>query len=73
MKLDPESEAAQEVERAKAINASLRKQNTKLRNAIPFSMRAKIAKALTESTSTPALRKETLQGWNALGVHGLGR
>ena len=70
-KLDPESEAAQEVERVRAINASLRKQIAKLKKAIPFSMRAKIAKALTETTSSPALRLETLQAWNGLGVNGL--
>jgi FtsZ-binding cell division protein ZapB len=70
-KLDPASEAAQEVERVKKVNASLRKQIAKLRNAVPFPVRAKVAKALTETTTSPALRLDALKHWNTLRVNGL--
>ena len=64
--LDPASEAALQIERLKAKNQSLQAQVNKLRRQYPFEMRSKIAKALTEMTTSPEARLSALQAWNGL-------
>jgi hypothetical protein len=55
---DPESEAR------KALKKKINKASA---------VRAKIAKALIESTTTPANRLDAIQAWNALGLNKIGK
>ncbi|MGM4958113.1 hypothetical protein [Bradyrhizobium sp. 604_D8_N2_3] len=74
--LDPESEAVRQItalrKRNKTLQAEADKWRTQLRTLVPTSVKTKIAKALTEQTTSPAKRLDALQAWNGLGLNNIG-
>ncbi|MEY9227722.1 FtsZ-binding cell division protein ZapB [Bradyrhizobium japonicum] len=75
--LDPESEAARQIaalkKRNKTLQAEADKWLTQLRTLVPAGVKTKVAKALTEQTTSPAKRLDALQAWNGLGLNNIGR
>jgi hypothetical protein len=61
--LDPNSEAARRI-------AALEK---KMKTLVPAVVKTKIAKALTEQTTSPQNRLDALQAWNGLGLNNIGK
>jgi hypothetical protein len=68
--LDPESEAARQIDALKKINKSLRQKVDRL---MPSAVKTKVAKALTEQTTDREKRLDALQAWNGLGLNNLGK
>jgi hypothetical protein len=44
-----------------------------MRAQMPATVKTKVAKALTEQTTTPANRLDALQAWNGLGLNNIGK
>ena len=61
--LDPDSEAARRID-------ALEK---KMKTLVPAEVKTKIAKALTEQTTSPQNRLDALQAWNGLGLNNIGK
>jgi hypothetical protein len=61
--LDPDSEAARRID-------ALEK---KIKTLVPVEVKTKIAKALTEQTTSPQNRLDALQAWNGLGLNNIGK
>jgi hypothetical protein len=61
--LDPNSEAGRRI-------AALEK---KMKTLVPAVVKTKIAKALTEQTTSPQNRLDALQAWNGLGLNNIGK
>jgi hypothetical protein len=74
--LDPEGEAARRIEVLKKRNKTLQQQADKwqkeLRKLAGFADKVKIAKALTEATTSKEARVEGLQVWNGMRLNNLG-
>jgi hypothetical protein len=60
---DPDSEAARRID-------ALEK---KMKTLVPAEVKTKIAKALTEQTTSPQNRLDALQAWNGLGLNNIGK
>jgi chromosome segregation ATPase len=75
--LDPDSEAARQIEALKKRNKTLQQTadrlSMQLRTLVPSAVKTKVAKALTEQTTDPTRRLDALQAWNGLGLNNLGR
>jgi hypothetical protein len=75
--LDPESEAARQIDALKKKNKALQQQADRwfhqLRMQIPPAVKLKVAKALTEQTTSPEKRLDALQAWNGLGLNNIGK
>jgi FtsZ-binding cell division protein ZapB len=76
-KLDPESEAARQIEALKKKNKKLQQESDslaiQLRSLVPTAVKTKIAKALTEQSTSRENRLDALQAWNGLGLNNLGK
>jgi predicted DNA-binding protein (UPF0251 family) len=59
----PDSEAARRID-------ALEK---KMKTLVPAEVKTKIAKALTEQTTSPQNRLDALQAWNGLGLNNIGK
>ena len=75
--LDPDSEAARRIDALKKKNKTLQaeadKWLMKLKTLVPAGVKTKIAKALTEQTTSPQNRLDALQAWNGLGLNNIGK
>jgi hypothetical protein len=73
--LDPESEAARQIAalKKKTLQQEADKWLRELRTQVPSAMRGKVAKALTEHTTSPENRLNALQAWNGLGLNNIGK
>ena len=75
--LDPEGEAARQIEALKKKNKALQQEEQRLRmrlaTLVPSEVRTKVAKALAEQTTSPARRLDALQAWHGLGLNNAGR
>lgn len=60
---DPDSEAVRRID-------ALEK---KMKTLVPAEVKTKIAKALTEQTTSPQNRLDALQAWNGLGLNNIGK
>jgi hypothetical protein len=45
----------------------------KIKTLVPAEVKTKIAKALTEQTTSPQNRLDALQAWNGLGLNNIGK
>ncbi len=61
--LDPDSEAARRID---ALEKNVK-------TLVPAEVKTKIAKALTEQTTSPQNRLDALQAWNGLGLNNIGK
>ena len=66
--LNPESEAARQIDVLKKINKSLRQKVDRL---MPSAVKTKVARALNEQSTCPEVRLDALQAWNGLGLNNL--
>ena len=75
--LDPDSEAARRIDTLKKKNKTLQaeadKWLMKLKTLVPAVVKTKVAKALTEQTTSPQNRLDALQAWNGLGLNNIGK
>jgi|SoiMethySBSTD1v2_1073268.scaffolds.fasta_scaffold218126_1 hypothetical protein len=75
--LDPDSEAARRIDALKKENKTLQaeadKRLMRLKTLVPAGVKTKIAKALTEQTTSPQNRLDALQAWNGLGLNNIGK
>ena len=75
--LDPESETARQIAALRKKNKALREDaerwQRQLRSLVPTAVKAKVAKALHEQSTSAEIRLDALQAWNGLGLNNVGK